>query len=193
MKNELSNQKTGCVIMASGLSTRYGKNKLFELFQGQTFLARTLNTVSSVSFDACVTVTRNREAADYCRTVQMPVILHDLPGRNDTIRLGTSYLQQMDRLMFCPCDQPFLSPSSLQKMLDYPDWNDDFILRLGYENRAGAPVLFGKKYFPMLCSLPDKKGGSYLIHKYPGNIKILSAESELELLDIDTPEDFSRL
>lgn len=185
-------RKSGCVIMASGLSRRYGKNKLFELFNGKTFLQHILDITDNI-FSKRIVVTRSEEAAEYCRLRSIPVILHTLPGRNDTIKLGVSCLHEMDELMFCPCDQPLLTKKSLKKMLDFAPLSDDFILRLGYKNRAGAPVLFSKKYFPELCSLPDKKGGSYLIRKYPSKVHIIQAQNVCELLDADTPENLSLL
>ena len=44
-----------------------------------------------------------------------------------------------------------------------------------------------------LCELPENKGGSYVIKKYPEEADVIFAESEAELWDMDTKEDYDRM
>ena len=53
----------------------------------------------------------------------------------------------------------------------------------------GDAALFGSAYEDELCMLPEGKGGSWLIKKYPQNVRGIEALSQWELQDIDTPED----
>ncbi len=186
-KNSL---KMGCVIMASGLSARFGQNKLLAKLEGKTFLERILDTTEGI-FARRVVVTRSEETAAFCRKKGVKVIYHSLPNRNDTVRLGIASMEGMDGVLFCPCDQPLLRGESLLRMLDA--FQEGHILRLAYGKKTGMPVLFDKRYFAELQSLPEKKGGSYLIGKYGERVKVIQAMEEYELFDIDTPEDLKNL
>lgn len=185
-----SSPKIGCVIMASGLSIRFGQNKLFAELEGKTFLERILDTTEGL-FARRVVVTRSEEAAEFCRKKGVEVIFHSLPNRNDTVRLGTAYMEGMDGVLFCPCDQPLLRRESLLHLLEA--FREGDILRLAYGEKTGMPVLFDQGYFVELQSLPEKKGGSYLIRKYPERVKNIQTSEEYELYDVDTPKDLEAL
>ena len=77
----------GCVIMASGMGKRFGGNKLMADFAGQPMIARILAATEGL-FDRRVVVTRYEDVAAICREQRVEVILHDLPHRSDTVRLG---------------------------------------------------------------------------------------------------------
>ena len=77
----------GCVIMASGMGKRFGGNKLMADFGGQPMIARILAATGGL-FARRVVVTRHGDVAEYCRKQGAEVIAHDLPHRNDTVRLG---------------------------------------------------------------------------------------------------------
>jgi molybdenum cofactor cytidylyltransferase len=101
--------------------------------------------------------------------------------------------------MFCPSDQPFLRPDTLKELLRMHVEDPDCICRPCLQESTdvppvpGTPVLFGKRYFPELLSLPDGKGGGFLAKKYPEQVRYLPVRDSYELMDIDTPEDLLRL
>ena len=72
----------GCVIMASGLSQRFGSNKLLAPFCGEPMLCRAFAATDTPKLSARIVVTRSDEVAQLCRSRNVPVLLHDLPGRN---------------------------------------------------------------------------------------------------------------
>ncbi len=193
MSSFQNSRKIGCVIMASGLSTRFGSNKLLEKFEGETLIQRILNKTGDSLFAKRIVITRTPEVAELCKEQGVDVILHSLPGRNDAVKLGVEALWDMDGLVFCPCDQPLLRKESLEAMLDFPYIHEDLILRFAYGDKVGTPIFFGKQYFKELCNLPEKKGGSYLAKLYPEKVKYLYVDDERELMDIDTPDDLLKL
>lgn len=117
MKKSLT---VGCVIMASGLSRRFGANKLLADFCGQPMLCRAFAATAAPSISARIVVTRSEEVQALCRAQGVPVLLHSLPGRNDTVRLGLSaLLEQLPELsgcMFLPGDQPLLRRETVEAM-----------------------------------------------------------------------------
>ena len=185
--------KIGCVIMASGLSKRFGRNKLMAMYQGKSFIERALDLTEGL-FHKRIVLTRSAEIIDTCRSHGVEVILHELEGRNEAVALGIRELQEMDACVFCPCDQPLLKRSSVEAMVDSFVKNEEVgIIRLCYENHDSTPVLFSKEYFEELCNLPEKKGGGYLAAKYPENVIRVQVTDPTELWDIDTEEDYKKL
>lgn len=185
------------VIMASGLGRRFGGNKLLSDLDGKPLIEYVLEQTQRI-FAYRVVVTRHNEIARICQKQNIDCVLHKLPCRSDTVRLGVEFLQrkykETDTLagyLFCPSDQPFLTQDSLAAMLlTYAQGpKKDTIFRLSYKGRAGAPVLFSSTYEHELCMLPEGKGGSWLIKKYTQNVHNIEALSQWELQDIDTPED----
>ena len=68
------------------------------------------------------------------------------------------------------------------------------IFRLGHRFKndpdplVGSPVLFGCGYFSALRTLPEGKGGSVLLRRYPERGCNVFTADRAELLDADTPE-----
>ena len=182
---------TGCVIMASGMGRRFGGNKLMADFGGQPLICRILDATEGI-FAKRVVVTRHEDVAALCRSRGVPVVLHRLPYRSDTVRLGLEALGEMERCMFCPADQPLLRRETVI-FLSLCAANDDFIWRTCSEGIPGSPVVFPQWALPLLASLPEGKGGGAIIKKYPERVHTLSVRDKAELMDIDTPEDLKIL
>ena len=150
-------------------------------------------------------VTRSPEVAELACKAGVKAILHNLPGRNDTVRLGLeallSELPGLAGCIFLPGDQPLLRKESLEAMArDFSalDEKERAILRLGFRaedgtERLGSPVLFGSSYFGALCSLPEGKGGGVVIRHHPESVRAVYAARQEELEDADTAEELERL
>lgn len=182
----------GCVIMASGMGRRFGGNKLMADFKGEALLCRILDATQGI-FKRRVVVTRHVEAARLCEQRGIETILHDLPGRNDTVRLGLGALDDVERCMFCAGDQPLLRRESVQALALAAAHDSKSIWRAGYEGVPGNPVVFPKWAFELLCHLPEGKGGSIVIKKYPERLRLVNVRDKDELKDVDSPEDLLQL
>ena len=183
----------GCVIMASGLGTRFGGNKLMTPFKGKPLIQWVLNATEGI-FSKRVVVTRHEAVEELCRGQGIEVVSHNLPGLNDTIRLGLEAVaQEAQSCMFCPGDQPLLNSDTIAA-LGLSGVNDkERIWRAAWENEVGSPVLFPKEIFPELLTLPEGKGGSFVIKKHPEQVGKVLVRDKNELIDIDSPKDLEFL
>ena len=192
---------TGCVLMASGLSTRFGSNKLLAPFDVQPLLYRAFAATDTPQLSARIVVTRSAQVQALCKAQGVPVLLHALPGRNDTVRLGLSALlaqhPELTGCMFLPGDQPLLRRATVDQLLTAFEQTqketERVILRLGWraggaEPLLGSPVLFGSGHFDALRALPEGKGGGVVIRQHPGCVRAVYAQSAEELEDADTVE-----
>lgn len=177
----------GCVIMASGLGKRFGGNKLMADFHGKPMIQRALDATDGL-FARRVVVTRHEQIAALCREQHVDVVLHDLPNRKDTVRLGLEALGNLDACMFLPGDQPLLRRETVAMLLESRKENPDCMIRPAYEDTEGSPVLFPSWTFPELLALPEGKGGGVVIRNHPHAVLRVSIADPFELADADTPE-----
>lgn len=178
--------------MASGLSHRFGSNKLLAEFNGKKLIEIILEKTEDIEIKRLV-LTRTKEVFEHCRNNDIEVILHEYPNRNEAVRLGVEQMLECDACMFCTCDQPLLSKDSINNIISDFLENGKGIYRLSFEDRIGNPILFSKEYFEELMTLPEKKGGAYVALKNPADVKYITASSKWELCDVDTPDDLIKL
>ena len=166
-----------------------------------------LNVFATPALAARVVVTRSAEVKALCDAQAVPCLLHSLPGRNDTVRLGLeALLEQCPGLagcIFLPGDQPLLQRETLEALItafaQTQKETERVIFRLGAraahgpDTVVGSPVLFGCGDFPALHTLPEGKGGSVVLKAHPEQVQIVNAQRREELLDADTPEALEEL
>lgn len=209
-----------CILMASGISKRFGSNKLLADFAGQPLIQSALDTTAGYPFARRIVVTRHPEIAALCHAQEIEVVLHEKELRNEAIALGIDALTApyqppmdvsnvpcqkydsaffapdqppIDGCCFCLSDQPLLSVESLTRLCHAFSEDPKYIHRLSFEGTPGNPVIFPRALFPELMTLPEKAGGGYLIKKNPGQVRFVPARNAYELMDIDTPDDLSEL
>lgn len=186
------NCQLGCVILASGLGIRFGGNKLLAPFRGVPLILHALRATDGI-FAKRVVVTRSEDVAKICREAGVNTLVHRLPFRSDTVRLGMEALGEMDGCLFCPGDQPLLRQETVAALAGAFEQEPDKIWRPCFGSRLGAPVLFPAWAFPELLTLPEGMGGGYVAKAHPQMVRLLPIEEERELWDVDTPEDLRRL
>ena len=182
----------GCVIMASGLGKRFGSNKLLADFGGKPLISRILDATEGI-FSKRIVVTRHEEIVGLCQERGIQTILHSLPHRNDTVRLGIENLTDVNRCMFCTGDQPLLRRETIAALAIASANDPTLIWRTAYEGTPGSPVVFPSWTFTELCNLPEGKGGGFLIKKNLEMVRYISVQNRFELEDIDTPDDLDAL
>ena len=177
----------GCVIMASGLSRRFGGNKLLADFKGEPMFVRILAATEGL-FDRRAVITRHPEIAEICRARGIDAVLHDLPYRSDTVRLGLEAVGDVAGCMFCPSDQPLLKRETVAALLAAARQDRGSIWRPCFEDAPGAPVLFPAWAFDELKHLPEGKGGGYIAKQYPQRVRMIRVANQYELMDVDDRE-----
>ena len=182
----------GCVIMASGLGKRFGGNKLMADFHGQPLICRALSATDGI-FHRRVVVTRHKDVAELCREKGIETVLHDLPYRSDTVRLGLEAVGAVDGCLFLPGDQPLLRRETVAALALAGVNDPESIWRAAFGDTPGSPVLFPRWTFPELSTLPEGKGGGFVVKKYPERLRRVSVRDRLELMDVDSPEDLAYL
>ena len=128
-------------------------------------------------------------------------IRHQSPFRSDTIKEGLRFLrgQGFDEnfdhagILFLVGDQPLLSVGSLQRLVETFSQDSEKICRISYQGCPGNPVLFPWRFFGELMELEGDQGGGKVLKRHRQELKLVEADREEELFDLDTPEDLIRI
>ena len=106
------------VVLAGGRSSRFGSNKALALFQGVSFVERTLKVMDAL-FDEVVVVTNTPETYQSChhRIFQDMMPYAGPMGGLVTAFEKTSY----DRLLVVACDMPLLDTQGIQGIIAQDD------------------------------------------------------------------------
>lgn len=182
----------GCVLLASGLSERFGSNKLFTSFFGKTLIENTMDALSPELFSRAVVVTAYAEVARMATERGYDLVMNDAPeaGVRYTIKLGLEQMAGMDACLFCVCDQPYISGASVAAMLAGYSGG---IAALSSGGQKGNPVIFPAELFAELQSLGEGESGSAVIARHKDMLRLYPVFSALELEDVDSAEDAERL
>lgn len=189
---ETPNAIHGCIIMASGLGTRFGSNKLMASLDGAPLIAHVIRACDGL-FAKRVVVTRHENVAKLCRSLGVEAILHDEPLRSDTVRLGMHAMDGCDTVTFIQADQPLISANALAALLRGAEAHPELIWRVSFQGAPGAPVLFPSWAFDELRTLPPGKGGGFVAKAHARRVRCVEAASEWELFDVDTVQDLEVL
>lgn len=180
-----------CIFLASGLSRRFGANKLLADFQGEPLAQRVINSHPSELFVQNIIVTRYPEIA-LMSAMRGFTICENISKSNDishTINLGLNALQHhTDGCMFTVCDLPFFTTESCEKLVFAFRQNPYNIISASCDGVSKNPCIFPKGFYPQLKALSGNHGGKHVIeHNLHALINVELPANELK--DIDTKAD----
>ncbi len=116
-------------------------------------------------------------------------------GMASSVRIGLSTLLQIfpsaDAVIFMVCDQPFVSTSLLNDLINTQVETCKTIVTCNYGEAIGPPALFHKSLFAELMQLKGDAGARKIIQQHSDNVaSVLFKQGKI---DIDTKEDYEAL
>ena len=190
---EERNRTIACIIMASGLSERYGKNKLLEKLDGREVILHAAGSLAETGFSP-VTVTRSAEVKALMDREGFSCVLHDGPKKSDTIHVGIGHTSpDAAGYLFMPGDQPLVRPESLKKMAEQFFRSPARAVRLSFEGTPGSPVVFPAFCREKLMAYTGDRGGIEVLKAEQIPCDCVEAEAAWELWDVDTPESMEKV
>ena len=179
--------------MASGLSVRYGRNKLLEKVGGREVILHTVMSAGKAGLSP-VTVTRNEKVRSLLQKNGYKCILHNRPLKSDTMHIGIeSFEGDPEGYLFMQGDQPLILPETLIKLVTSFLEEPDKIIRLGYNGVKGSPVIFPASMKEVLLSYEGDRGGMEAVKHVNALCRTQEAAYEWEMWDVDTPESMAKV
>ncbi len=195
------------VVLAAGASSRFGESmaeardqslpKLKQLlpFGGES-LVRRITLSAAASHLATVLVVVGREAdAVHGQIADLPVQIVENPewedGQSTSVRAGLAAVDPaFDGVIFLPCDQPFVTADTINRLIAARKERRTSILAPAYDGDFGAPVLIGNELFDLMATIEGDAGGRQLFEMHTDSFELVEIEDDRTLKDIDTFEDY---
>ena len=186
--------RIGCLVMAAGCGSRFGRNKLEAEVDGKSLLRRALEAVPIEEFHRVTVVTQYDGAAALAESFGFDVVRNDRPqdGLSRTVRLGTEAMADCDAILYQVADQPLLERGTVRRELEFFRAHPDCIVGLSHSGVRGNPCVFPRRFFPELTALEGDVGGNVVIRAHPEALLLFEAPAA-ELRDVDTVEALARV
>ena len=183
------------ILLAAGNSKRFNGNKLLAIYKDKPIYMYIVEKVLDLKVNKIICVTQYKEIKEALLNTDINVVMNENSslGVSSSIKLGINFDKNADGYMFMVCDQPFISIETLNSVIDNFINGDKGIVCVGYGDNKGNPVIFSKRYINELLSLEGDNGGKRILKRHLDDLKIVNVDNEVELVDIDTQEEFSKL
>jgi len=195
----MNSSTVGLIILAAGASTRMGTPKQLLAYRGCSFIRHMAEVaIASVCQPIVVVLGANAEQIKP-EISQLPVQIVENPqwdeGMSASIRIGLEALlgvnQNLEAVAIALCDQPFVSPQTLDRIVEAFHSTGKPIIASEYAGTLGVPVLFSRSLFSELMALKSNEGAKQLIKKHIH--EVFSVPFPEGSIDIDTPTDYEQL
>ena len=191
-------KNVAAILLAAGTSSRMGRgNKLLLKIADKTVLQWSVeNVLASKVTQIFVVAGKDVEEVQSCLSQFGVTVVHNSnyqSGISASLKAGLKMLaSSTDGALILLADQPNLQPQTLNCFLELFSDGDKKIIAGQYDPITGNPVLFHREYFNDLLQLHGDVGARSLLKSFPGEIATVEIPPE-HSLDIDTPEDFSKM
>ncbi|MBD8047890.1 MAG: molybdenum cofactor cytidylyltransferase [Clostridium argentinense] len=183
------------VIMASGYSTRMGKNKLLLPFRDRPIIEHVIDAVKKCTFNEIILVGKDSKILDIGKSKNILTVLNteSYKGQSQSIKLGILNTSPADGYMFFTADQPLIDSYTINLLLDTFAKNKNSIIVPRYKNKSGSPTIFSVKFKEQLLDLQGDIGGRSIIHNNSNKVLFVDLKSNYPLLDVDTIKDYENI
>lgn len=179
-------ERIAVILEAAGDSKRFGSNKLLHTMgDGRPMIASILDAVRPLEAYKKILVTQYDEIA--AMAPDFDIVMNDRPdlGISRSMQLGLTAAGDSGAYMFCVCDQPGISTSTLEKLINEYKKGTAGIVSLAWQGKMCNPKIFSSCYREELMNLSGDTGGRQIIAAHADDLMLVEAESEEEVRDID--------
>ncbi len=182
------------VVLAAGASTRFGRTKQLEQFEGMSLAAGTVRKAESVFGARSVLVTGKdwQEVAASCKPLTGYFVINDdyETGLASSIACGVrSVAESADAILLMLADLPLVTIEHLSELVTVWAESPHSIVASEFEDSLGPPIVFPKSDFEALMRLSGDRGARPIIDA--NRDRVLAIACEEAAFDIDRPEDLA--
>jgi molybdenum cofactor cytidylyltransferase len=185
------------VVLAAGLSSRMGVQKLLLPFGGKKVISHIIDQLlASLIDEVHVVVGHNAEQISTELSGRAVSIVNNpdyKSGMLSSVRCGLKSLPEKCRAaMVVLGDQPSITTKLIDRMLKSFTATEKDILVPLYKGKRGHPILFSVKYRDEIMTHYDDVGLRGLMHEHSEEVLELEVPTASVLYDMDYPEDYRR-
>ena len=185
------------VVLAAGLSTRMGMPKMLFSVEGRPMLEKVLEIFRRTMVGEVVVVlgAESSRVSGEVEFLGERVVINRgyRKGMSSSLKLGLARVSpRADAAMVALGDQPFLSPSTVDRIIEAFLAKRPPIVVPVYGRVRGNPVLFARSVFPDVKKIEGDAGARSVVAQYGDRVLEVPVRDSGVLLDIDTPGDYRR-
>ena len=183
------------VVLAAGQSSRFGKTKQLEKYQGIPLVTRSVRLGEAVCGSNTVLVAGNdwQRVTDICAPLAGFFVVNPrfADGLASSIECGIRSIAEVaDAVLLLLADQPLITSAHLQVLMDAWQSSRESIVASAYAGTTGPPVIFPRRDFADLMRLSGDRGARSIIDANRERVKVIGFEPAA--LDIDRQSDLER-
>jgi molybdenum cofactor cytidylyltransferase len=188
------------IVLAAGMSTRMGQNKLLLIFKHRSLIAHAVDTLLASEVDEVIVVL-GHEAEKVAKELEgKPVKLVQNPdyqsGQSTSVQVGVSAVSPHARgILICLADQPLVRPEDVNRLIgafvEAKKINKNIVVPF-YNGRRGNPVVLDSSYREAILEIAGDIGCKRVIKRYPDNVQVVEMEADHVVRDIDRIEDYQK-
>ncbi|HEY3776494.1 MAG TPA: nucleotidyltransferase family protein [Rhizomicrobium sp.] len=182
------------IVLAAGLSTRMGWNKLVEEIGGQPMVRRVVGAALASRARPLIVVLGNEAEAVRGVLAGLDVQTVENPdyreGLGASIRTGISAVpDSCAGALIALGDMPWIDANLIDRTIaSFAPEEGRAICVATHCGQRGHPVLFARRFFPELLALTGDAGAKRIVELHESLICEIEAGDDAPLIDVDTPE-----
>lgn len=187
------------VVLAAGMSTRFGENKMLYPIEGEPMVRRVVKAALSSSVDEVIVVVgfeakKVKEALKglECRTVENPN--YATGGQSSSVRCGVTYVNEdAEAVIILPGDVAFIDASIVDKVVGWYRGKRAKIVVASHRGKPGHPILFDRSLIPEILTIDEAGYGlKAVVNKHKADVVYVEVDTPNVLLDIDRKDDLRK-
>jgi molybdenum cofactor cytidylyltransferase len=186
------------IVLAAGLSTRFGRNKLLEPIGSNTMVGHVVSeTLKSKANQTIVVCGHDSEKIRRAlKGYRCDFVFNDefAKGQSFSVKKGLSKVSESaDAVMVLPGDVAAVDHKMIDAVVDEYARSHAPIVTAGYHGRSGHPILFDRSLIGELNDIDEEtRGLKKVVSKHRSQCRLVET-SMAALLDIDRQDDLERL
>lgn len=190
-------ERVAGILLAAGLSSRMGNNKLFLELGGKTVLRRAAGTALAAGLDPVLVVVgneRERVEAELKGLPCTPVFNGDYArGINTSLRKGIAAVpEEAAGAVVLLADMPFVSAGMIRELVDRWRASAPPLAVSLYGEVLAPPTLYGRPLFAEIAQLDGEGCGKRVVKRHRAEAIELAWPAQA-LADLDVPDDVARV
>lgn len=178
------------VVLASGFSSRMGKNKLLLPFKGKPLIYWILNSIKEINFKEVDVIYVDEKVKNIAKYFGFNAIynLNASLGQSESVKIALKNYEGKG-IMFFTGDQPLLKSTTIKFMLEEFEISNKIVIPL-YKGQRGMPTIFPNMFFDELRSLKGDMGGRQIIKDHLEKVAFIEIDDIWEGFDVDSPQEY---
>lgn len=193
------------IVLAAGMSTRFGFNKLLYRFNDNVLIRNTVENIVNSSVDKVIVITGYMK--DFIEEVLIDLGVETIYNRNYTIGMSSSIVtgveyiidkySNVEAVFFTPGDCAWIKSITYDQLIDFfyeKTIVKPVIIIASYCGYRGHPVLFSSDLLNDLKNVSEEtRGLKHVIDKYRSFVRLVELNDPGVVLDIDSYIDINRV